>query len=642
MRARAHGGSTGSFVGATLGGGLLIFAGLALLEWIVLVIKLPVVWSGSLAAVMLWNVLLYAGFGVVAGAAAVLVGLLLRAATGGRWTAVTTPAGGQAFVFAGSVFLYWVLSLNRLSPHGATHPVSLALDVLALAIALVLLGLFLRRAARSGRPVFWRVCVLVLLFILPVYWAGAGGVDRIEGAADLGPADIESGRPVPDVPNIVLIMLDTTRIDCLGCYGSVDGLSPSIDALADDSVLFEACVTPEPLTRPAAATLFTGLYPMSHGVDTNTKSLPGEITTLAELLRDRGYATGAFAAATVLSSYYGTDQGFDTYVEPTETPWTLHRALALRQLVSALGYAPVAAIELPADMMTDRAATWIEANHGRPFFAYVHYFDPHWPYEPPPAFDFAAEAGLADVPVPYDDPQDRFRTDFEMPRDFLMREWLRYQGEIRFMDREVGRLFDELDRLGLRDDTIVVLVSDHGEGFEHQFYFAHGNRLYDQLVAVAMMVRVPGVEPRRVPTQVTLLEVCPTILGLVDVDPPPGVQGLDLSAVVRDGVTMEGDLPAFCQTDFENPKPLSSRVSVGLRLPPWKYIDSPEIELEELYDLEADPAETVNLAEELPDVRRDMSRRVTEWLATTQTRAVEVEQLSPERIEALRALGYLE
>ena len=635
--------SFAAFAGATIGSGAVIFAAFAVLEWIILFLKLPVSWSGSLGVMVLWNTLIYAGAGFAVGVLAVLAGLLLRAVSGGRWTAPTTPAGGRALVLGAAVLFYWLLSVNRLSPRGATEPVSLVMDVLSLAVAAAVVLLLLRQASRHPRGSWSRVFVLAVLLVVPIYWAVAGaGIERVEGFVDLGPADIESEREEPETPSIVLIMLDTTRIDCLGCYGSDFGLSPRIDGLAARSVLFESCVTPEPLTRPTAATLFTGLYPMTHGVDTNTKALPAEITTLAEVLRGRGYTTGAFAAATVLSSFYGTDQGFDTYVEPTESPWVLHRSLALRRILSALGYASVASIELPANVMTDRAATWIDANRGRPFFAYVHYFDPHWPYEPPEEFDFAAEAGLAGVPVPYDDPQDRFREEFRMPEDFLRREWLRYQGEIRYMDREVGRLLDALERMDVLDECIVVLVTDHGEGFEHKFYFAHGNRLYDQLVAVAMMVHVPGVAPRRVPEQVRLLEVCPTILGLVDASVPAGVQGLDLSDVLTGGATLPDDLPGFCQTDFENPKPLSSRISVGLRLPPWKYIDSPEIGLEELYHLENDPAETVNLADEMPDVRRGMAQRVNEWLATTETRDLAAEELSPERIEALRALGYLQ
>lgn len=642
MAAMRHDAPRSGFAVSTLLFGVALFAWFAIVEWILLFIRVPVVWSGSLAALVLWNVLLYAGFGVVAGVLAFAAGHLLRALTGGRWAAPATPAGGRALVFGLGVFLYWILSVNRLVPGGARAPLSLALDVVSLIASVLIVALVLRMGRRSGAR-FVRLALLAVLLVAPPYWFVAGtGIERIEGAVDLGAVDVGATRPVSDTPNVVLIMLDTTRTDCLGCYGSDDDLSPSIDALAAESILFDRCITPEPLTRPTAVTLFTGLYPMTHGVDTNTKALPEDITTLAEILREKGYTTGGFAAATVLSSFYGTAQGFDTYVEPTESTWALHRALMLRQLASAAGYAPVTSIELPADVMTDRALGWIESNRSRPFFAYVHYFDPHWPYEPPPAFDLAADAGLADVPVPYSDPQDRFRPDFEMPRDFLMREWLRYQGEVRFMDLHVGRFLVGLDALGVDDDTIIVLVSDHGEGFEHQFYFAHGNRLYDQLVRVAMMIRDPGSAPRRVMEQVRLIDVCQTILGLVGAPEPEGAQGIDLTEVVRESAAPDGDLPGFCQTDFENPKPLSSRVSVGVSIPPWKYIDSPEIGLEELYNLESDPAETVNLADELPDVRRDLARRVDEWMARTVSRELAPAELSPERLEALRTLGYLQ
>jgi arylsulfatase A-like enzyme len=619
----------------------VLFATYALLEWIVLFSKLPVTWSGSLALAVLLSLGVYAAVGAVVGLAALLAAFLLFSLSGRRWSAAATPAGVRAITLGFSVLPYWILVVARRSPAGVLAPVSIVLFAVTTAAAVVLV-LVLLRLARRSRPAALAIVILAVVLIVPVYWPVAGtGVERIEGAIDLGAVRIDEGRPLPDGPNVLLIMLDTARVDCIDCYGAEFGLTPAIDALASESVLFEACVTPEPLTRPTTATLFTGLYPMTHGVDTNTKVLPEDVVTLAETLRGAGYVTGGFPAAEVLSGFYGTDQGFDTYAEPVEPSGGLHHALALSQLAAALTGRSGTSVELPADVMTARASSWIASNRARPFFAYVHYFDPHWPYEPPGVHDLAAKAGLADVQVPYDDPQARFHPDFDMPESFLQREWLRYHGEMQFMDVHVGRLIDELGRLGLDEDTIVVLVSDHGEGFEHQFYFAHGNRLYDQLVSVALMIRHPDASPSRIGRQVRLIDVCPTVLALCGVPAASEMQGVDLSDVVLSSRTHADDLPAFCQTDFENTKPLSSRISVGLRLPPWKYIDSREIGLEELYNLETDPGETENLADALPDVRREMARLVDEWVAATERRQVTPAELIPERLEALRALGYV-
>jgi len=299
-------------------------------------------------------------------------------------------------------------------------------------------------------------------------------------------------------------------------------------------------------------------------------------------------------------------------------------------------------VEILADEVTHRATTWIEANAGRPFFAFVHYFDPHYPYEPPPGYDFAARGGLGDVPVPYAEPQERFRDGFDMPDDFLEMTWLDYQGEIAFMDEHVGRLLGALDEAGLSDDTLVVLLSDHGESFEKGFYFAHGNRLYDTLVHVALMVRLPGrLAPGRVAAQVSLLDLYPTICELLGLPAPEGVQGRSFVPAAVERRALE-PVPVFLQTDFENPKPFSSRVSMGLRLPPWKYVESPELDLVELYYLDVDPDERHNLALGEADVVADLRTRLHSWLASTELRETEDVELSPERLEALRALGYVQ
>ncbi len=196
--------------------------------------------------------------------------------------------------------------------------------------------------------------------------------------------------------------------------------------------------------------------------------------------------------------------------------------------------------------------------------------------------------------------------------------------------------------MGHADDTLVVLLSDHGESFEKGFYFAHGNRLFDSLVHVALMFRYPDrVDPGRRAEQVNLADVYPTVLSLAGVPLEAGVQGEDIVGVRGDDLD-RATRPVFLQTDFENPKPLSSRVSMGVRLPPWKYVTSPELGLTELYDLGADPGELSNLVEERPEVAAGLAARLESWLAATERRETSGAKLSPERLEALRALGYVQ
>ncbi|HYW68796.1 MAG TPA: sulfatase [bacterium] len=647
MRDRAR---TGAFELRTAGLAVVApaaaLAVFCILEWLVLLARLPVEWSVGITGLVLRNTLLYAVTGLVVGVALGVLLAVVRRMAGSRVRDLTSPSGVWSITLAGAITFYWVHAVNVLSPGGAGRATELVLYAgsliagLALAVAL---ARWMSRGAGGTRALFAGALV-ALLFWLPFYVAVAGRAgERITGGLDLGRVSVKSGSSdSSSSPNILLIMLDTTRTDCLGCYGARDGVTPNIDKLAEESLLFEQAVTPEPLTRPAVSTMLTGLYPRSHGVDNNTRSLDDGFVTLAEALQKRGYVTGAFMAASVLSSYYGTDQGFDTYSEPIEGTWELSRFLALKRLHSAVVSGSSWSVEIPAGEVTRRAEAWIRNNRDRSFFAFVHYFDPHFPYEPPAECDLARLRGFTTLPVPYEHPQDRFKAGFDMPGDFLEMTWLKYKGEILFADKHVGALLDSVDDMGLTDDTIVILLSDHGESFEKGFYFAHGNRLFDSLVHVALMFRCPGrISPGRVASQVSLADLYPTVLSLAGIPSEAEIQGKDIIGTRGEGLD-ETSRPVFLQTDFENPKPFSSRVSVGVRLPEWKYVDSPELGLVELYDLSDDPGELRNLAEERAEVASGMAGLLESWLAATELREAERAELSPERLEALRALGYVQ
>ncbi|MFH1689489.1 MAG: sulfatase [Candidatus Eisenbacteria bacterium] len=633
--------------GSALAVATALLAAFCLLEWLVLLVRLPVDWSAGVLGLVLRNVLLYAAAGLPVGAALGACLAVLRLAAGSRVGALTRPSGAWSLGLAGMITLYWVNAINVLHPGRARETAVLVLDAAALAAGLVLACVLVRWSARGSgaRQILGASAVVVVLLWLPFYSLSAGrGGERIDGGLDLGRVAVERAvmTDTPSPPNVLLVMLDTTRTDCLGCYGSTDGITPNMDALAGESLLFEQAVTPEPLTRPAVTTVLTGLYPRSHGVDTNTKSLDAGFHTLAEALQARGYVTGAFMAASVLSAYYGTDQGFDTYTEPAEGPWELSRFLALKRFYVSVFASSRWSIEITAEEVTRRAVTWIRSNEGRPFFAVVHYFDPHFPYEPPVEHDLAQRHGFTTLPVPYEDQQDMFKPGFDMPDDFLEMTWLKYKGEISYTDECVGSLLNSLDEMGLADDTLLVLMSDHGESFEKGFYFSHGNRLFDSLVHVVLMFRYPGrIGPGRQAQQVHLADLYPTILSLAGVPLDAEVQGTNILGP-RGDESPGAPRPVFLQTDFENPKPFSSRVAMGVRFLPWKYVDSPEIGLVELYDLHADPGELLNLAEERPEVAAEMDARLESWLATTKRRETSQAELSPERLEALRALGYVQ
>ncbi len=635
--------SKGQHIRRGLVTGALILAACAALEWVVLFTKAPPVLSPGLVLDLVWNVLLYA---VIGGIVGLLAGVLVAFVTRSSSSDVLEHAP-WALVMAGVLALYWIFAVNRLYPGSSREPVALALSVGAV-LAAAIVGLIL--LVRGGR---WKSLAVASLLMIPVLWlpfyilSAEPAMERTRRGTDR----LAETVAYEGAPNVVLVMLDTTRADCLGCYGSTECPTPRFDALARESALFEQCVSLEPLTRPMACTLLTGFHPRRHGVDTNTKSLDPGFDTLAESFVRAGYSTAAFTAASVLSGYYGTAQGFEHYSEPSEPWWYLRSDFAIRRLYISLTQWGNWWVEIRADEVTARAGRWISsrARRERPFFAFVHYFDPHAPYDPPARFDFAAQDGIEEVPVPYEYESQRFEDGFEMPGAFVRQEWRRYQGEVAFIDEQVGRLLDVLADAGAAEETIVVVVGDHGEGFEHDFYFAHEFRLYDALVHVPLLVRWPGrIPPSRIATQVTLADIAPTLLSLASVPVSPEAQaapvpdGVVLTPLLMSGSVTSRGAPAYCQTNTEVGRPFYGWASHAIRDFPWKYIDSPEVDLRELYDLAADPQELRNLIDDEPERALEMSVLLSDWLEQTERFEVKPEELSPRRIEELKSLGYLQ
>ncbi len=348
---------------------------------------------------------------------------------------------------------------------------------------------------------------------------------------------------------IVVITLDTVRADHLGCYGSRRGLTPNLDRLAARSVLFEDASCAVPLTLPSHASLFTGRYPTATGVRNNgSYVLPASETTLAEVLSARGFRTGAVVGAFPLSKRFGLAQGFDIYDD--EMP---RRAARDGQAFS------VHFDERNAAAVTDRAIAVWERLGSAPRFLWVHYFDAHAPYA---------------APEPWGSEHS------ERP----------YEGEIAYVDAQLGRL---LARLG-RDapQAVIVVAADHGESLGEHGEKTHGVFVYQSTIHVPLLISAPGLWPegKRVTEPVSLVDVAPTLLALARVRARGGVDGVDL------GPAVEGAKRASREVYAESYLPLLQfRFSAltMLRDGPLKYVDAPAVEL---YDLARDPGETRNLA----------------------------------------------
>jgi arylsulfatase A-like enzyme/Tfp pilus assembly protein PilF len=399
--------------------------------------------------------------------------------------------------------------------------------------------------------------------------------------------------------NVLLISVDTLRADRLGSYGHQAARTPVLDRLAAGGVRFSRVTTVAPLTLPAHASLLTGTFPAFHGVRDNGQFYLGDDqVTLAETLKTAGYRTGGFVGAFVLDRRWGIAQGFDTYFDDFD--------LSKYQLAAGID-----AAQRPANEVVDQATAWIAQDSDRPFFAWVHLYDPHAPYAAPESF----ASGF--------------------PRDMAGA----YDAEVAFTDHEIGRLLESLGNA--RENTLVVVVGDHGESLgEHQEQ-QHGFFLYDAVTQVPLIIDTPRDSfPRVVTNQVSIVDVLPTILHEVGIQHAGTVQGTGLTGSLLDATPLEPERPAAIAESWYPRYHYGWSELRALRDGRYKFIAAPR---RELYDTENDPGELKNLAGENPrlaDAMQDALRQLT----TTHTRAVNPvtpQVVDPDVEERLRALGYV-
>lgn len=397
-------------------------------------------------------------------------------------------------------------------------------------------------------------------------------------------------------PNLLLVSLDTTRADRIGCYGYPQARTPRLDALAANGLRFSQATTVAPLTLPAHASLMTGSFPAAHGVRDNGGFYLGEDrVTLAEWLRERGYRTGGFIGAFVLDRRWGIAQGFDRYFDDFD-------------LSKFEGGGGMDSVQRRGDEVVARALEWLDAVGVSPFFAWVHLYDPHTPYAAPEPF-----AG-------------RF------PRTPSGA----YDAEIAWTDSLVGRLVDRLAAERRLDRTVVVVVGDHGEALGGHREQTHGFFVYDETIHVPLILAGPGVGRGVVRDPVRIVDVLPTVLELLGVPPLPQAQGTSLLPLARGE---RRDLPALAESWYPRYHYGWSEL-VAFREGRYKLIRAPR---RELYDLEADPRETRNLAEAEPQ-RADALAASLEGFLTRFSReeaARGPQAIDSETAERLQALGYV-
>lgn len=410
--------------------------------------------------------------------------------------------------------------------------------------------------------------------------------------------DVSNPRP----KNLVLVTIDTLRRDHVGAYGDARAATPSLDRLAREGVRFDAATANAPLTLVSHASLLSGLLPPHHGLRNNgAGSFPPERETLATVLSAAGMRTAAFVAAFVLDRRFGLDRGFSVYDDEIERE---------------VGARPDLEAERRGDRVMDRALAWLggegapEGEGERPFFVWIHLYDPHAPYAPPAPF-----AG-------------RFASD-------------PYRGEVAFADAQVGRLLGELEKRGLQDSTLVAVTADHGEGLGEHGEATHGMLIYESTLAVPLLLRGPGLAPRAVEAPVGLSDLGPTLAGLLGHPFPPSAAGRPLDGRDLSEPLRQGREPARAEVYAETHYPEIfgwSPLSM-LRRRDAKYISAPR---PELFDLASDPGERRNLLEAgpagSPDPAAFAARLAEIEAAAVETKAVPADAETARR---LASLGYV-
>lgn len=381
-------------------------------------------------------------------------------------------------------------------------------------------------------------------------------------------------KAAPSASNLVLITLDTVRADHLGSYGYTAAETPWLDRLAAEGVRFTQASAPVPLTLPSHSSILSGLLPPHHGLRNNgAGSFPDGRETLATLLSGQGWRTGAFVGAFVLDRRFGLSRGFQVYDDEIER---------------APGATVALEAERPGSEVMDRALAWL-GKDTKPFFLWVHLYDAHAPYSPS------------------------------------------YDGEIAKVDEQVGRLLQELERRGLSGSTVVAVAADHGESLGEHGELTHGLLLYEPTLRVPLLVKAPGLAARVVETPVSLVDVGPTLAGLVGKALPGALDGRDLSEALQEG---REPAPADVYAETQYPAVFGWSPLSALRRRNLKYISSPK---PELYDLDEDPHESKNL--QGAQVEGGFAAR----LAEIESGAVETQKLpaDTETRSRLASLGYV-
>ncbi len=412
-------------------------------------------------------------------------------------------------------------------------------------------------------------------------------------------------------------------------------IAPNITSLADGAVVLDSCYTVCPRTTQSFGSLMTGLVPANHGAFGLFHDLPGDVTTLAEILQDEGYETSAVVTNFFLQRGRGFEQGFTDYDDGPH-----HAGLEI------------------AEEVTDRISILTTLPPDGPFFLWAHFLDPHWPYTPPPTIARSLHEEYDRPFTLYADIDSglvsRGEVIFSNSMDRLDRRHMQrlYLGEVNYVDAHIGRLLGLLDMNGYLDNTIVIFYSDHGESLgEHEYFYAHGERLYQPTLHIPAMIYFPGeLEPGRFDGLMDNTDLFATVLELMGLPVPDGIDGKSMANAIRNNgesprsvCRFESDYQLIYEenAEFHYPGPEGKWRGVLAEGHKLIRVPNPDGDTYELYDLNADPFELTNVIDEKPEMTERLREELREWEAVLARETAQESTIDEETSHALRSLGYL-
>jgi len=413
------------------------------------------------------------------------------------------------------------------------------------------------------------------------------------------------------IRNVILISIDTCRADYLSCYGYQLQTSVNIDNLAQNGVLFENVYTPVPFTLPAHCSMLTGTVPAYHGVlDNLGYKLSEDNITLAETLGDNGFTTAAFIGSFILDSQFGLAQGFDSYEDDFE------------QEQNTVGI-----VERTGDETTRHVIKWLEEKRGEKNFVFLHYYDPHFSYDPPEPFG----SMFKNIP-----PLNKLPADSGLAPGLFGK----YAGEIAFTDHCIGRVIEKLKEVGIYDSTLIIITGDHGESLGEHREHTHGYYIYQSTIKVPLVFIFPGgPKAKRINAPVSLIDIPPTVCSLLGIQSPGVTQGKDLLPYFNGHSQPYPDRHIYCQS--LGPTIYMANSLLGVVNDSYKYIQTTR---PELYDLIEDPQELDNIIDSQSNkarIMKDELQQIMELTVRNEAPSDATHELDEQSRKRLESLGYL-